>query len=145
MEKYSNFKQRLIDLVGKRARISFILPEMGGQSRGYEYLGRILEVDEKTNCLKIENDPHDSEFIKFTYLNLEYVAVYAVDEVDEDADLSDKPEKPDFFGLKTEYIPYDKDGKPTREPQKGYVVAHKDHVYAKGTVYTLLREKETEE
>ena len=130
--------------MGKRARICFYLPEMLSQSRAYEYIGKILEIDETTNCLVLEIDPQDDEAIQVTHLNLEAVVIYGIDELDEDADLSDKPKQPDFFGLRSEYIPYDKEGKPMREPQEGYVIAHKDHVYAKGTVYTLLRETEAE-
>jgi hypothetical protein len=47
-----------------------------------------------------------------------------------------EPVKPEPYGLLTEYIAYDSEGKPSREPQAGYVIMHKDHVYAKGTVYT---------
>lgn len=48
-----------------------------------------------------------------------------------------EPEKKDPYGIRTEYIYYDKEGNPSREPSEGYVIMHKDHVYAKGTVYTL--------
>lgn len=42
------------------------------------------------------------------------------------------------YGLRTDYIPFDKDtGKPMRKPEDGFVVMHKDHVFSKGTVYTL--------
>ena len=64
MEKFNDFKQKLIDLNGARVRICFYLPEMLGQSRGYEYLGRIIEIDENTNCLKMEIDPDEQSFIK---------------------------------------------------------------------------------
>ena len=144
MEKYSDFKQKLIDLKGKRVRICFYLPEMLSQSKGYDYLGKILEIDEETKCVKLENDPHQDEAINFTHINLEATVIYAIDEIDPDADLSDQPEKADYVGERTEYIPYDKEGNPMREPQEGYVILHKDHIYAKGTVYTLLREKEAE-
>ncbi len=50
-----------------------------------------------------------------------------------------EPEKPlGYVAVKTEYIPYDKEGKPSREPPEDFVIMHKDHIYAKGTVYTLL-------
>lgn len=91
MEIYNDFKQKLIDLTGKRVRICFHLPEMG-QTRGYDYLGRILEIDEKTNCLSLQIDPQDDEVIQVTHLNLEAVVIYGVDEIDEEADLSDKSE-----------------------------------------------------
>ena len=122
-------------------RICFYLPEMMSQTKGYDYIGRILEVDEDTKCVTLENDPHEDEYIKFTHLNLEAAVIYAIDEIDEDADLSEKPEEQDYVGEGTEYIPYDNEGKPLREPQVGYVVLHKDHIYAKGTVYTKLREE----
>ena len=48
-----------------------------------------------------------------------------------------EPGQVEPYGLRTELIPYDSEGKPSREPDLGYVVMHKDHVYAKGTVYTL--------
>lgn len=48
-----------------------------------------------------------------------------------------EPGQVEPYGLRTELIPYDGEGKPSREPDPGYVVMHKDHVYAKGTVYTL--------
>jgi len=50
--------------------------------------------------------------------------------------------EPEFkpYGLKTEYIPYDAHGKPSREPPEGFVIMHKDHIYAKGTVYTKVPE-----
>lgn len=41
------------------------------------------------------------------------------------------------YGLRTDFIPYDVKGEPSREPQPGYVVMDKGHIYAKGTVYTL--------
>jgi len=42
------------------------------------------------------------------------------------------------YGLRTDYIPFDKDtGKALRDPDDGFVVMHKDHVFSKGTVYTL--------
>lgn len=41
------------------------------------------------------------------------------------------------YGLRTDFIPYDVKGEPSREPQAGYVVMDKGHIYAKGTVYTL--------
>lgn len=145
IKNFKDFKQKLVDLVGKRVRICFYMPEMLSQSKAYEYLGRILEIDETTNCLKLEIDPQDDEVIQVTHLNLEAVVIYGIDEIDEDADLSDKPDQQDYVGERTEYIPYDKEGKPIREPQEGYVILHKDHIYAKGTVYTLLREKEKEE
>ena len=66
---------------------------MLGQSRGYEYLGRIIEIDENTNCLKMEIDPDEESFIKYTYLNLEAVVVYAIDEIQEGADLTEKEAK----------------------------------------------------
>ena len=141
MQKYNDFKQKLLELTGKRVRICFYLPEMLSQSKGYDYLGRILEIDEETKCVKLEIDPQDDEMIQVTHLNLEAVVIYAVDEIDEDADLSDKPDQ-DYVGERTEYIPYDKEGRPIREPQEGYVILHKDHIYAKGTVYTLLRKEE---
>lgn len=52
-----------------------------------------------------------------------------------------EPEKPlGYVAVRTEYIPYDKEGQPSREPGEGFVIMHKDHIYAKGTVYTKLPE-----
>jgi len=50
----------------------------------------------------------------------------------------------DYVGLRTDYIPYGSDGKPTRDPDPGYVILDKGHIFAKGTVYTLLPTKEEE-
>ena len=53
-------------------------------------------------------------------------------------DLDEGPEDVmDPYGLRTDFIPYGSDGQPSREPQPGYVIMDKGHVYAKGTVYTL--------
>lgn len=44
---------------------------------------------------------------------------------------------PDYVGLHTVRIPYEKGtGEPIREPPEGYVILHKDHIAATGTVYT---------
>lgn len=144
MATFIDFKQKLIDLVGQRARICFYLPEMGAQSRGYEYLGRILEIDTVTKCMKLQIDPQDDEFIKFTYLNLDAVVIYAIDEIDEEADLSDKPDQQDYVGEYVEFIPFDRDGRPTRDPKKGYVILDHGHICTGGAVYTKLRETEEE-
>ncbi len=51
---------------------------------------------------------------------------------------SDEAEAPlGYVGLRTDYIPYGEDGKPTRDPDPGYVILDKGHIYARGTVYTL--------
>jgi len=91
MKKFNDFKQILIDQTNKRARICFYLPEIN-MSRGYEYIGKIIEINENTNCLKLEVDPHDDPLMKFTHLNLEAVVIYAIDEIPEEADLTEKPE-----------------------------------------------------
>lgn len=49
-----------------------------------------------------------------------------------------------YVGLRTDYIPYGSDGKPMREPDPGYVILDKGHIFAKGTVYTLLPSKKEE-
>jgi len=41
------------------------------------------------------------------------------------------------YGLRVEFIPYGADGKPSRDPQPGYVVMDRGHIYAKGAAYTL--------
>ena len=49
----------------------------------------------------------------------------------------DEEEEPEVgvapYGLKTMFIPHNSDEK----APDGYVVMHKDHIFAKGTVYTL--------
>lgn len=47
------------------------------------------------------------------------------------------PAGPGYVGLHTVKIPYDKaTGKPLSEAPEGYVILHKDHIAATGTVYT---------
>ena len=140
MEKYNDFRQKLLDLKDRRVRLSFVID---GTERIYESYGWIRNVNEYT--LELEDDPSTGNtHIKTSWFNLSSIIIYGIDEVDEEADLSDKPETAEYVGERTEYIPYDKEGKPIREPQAGYVILHKDHIYAKGTVYTLLRETEGE-
>lgn len=141
MELFKDFKQKLIDLKGKRVRLCFYLPEI---TKHWGYVGRIQEVDENTKSLVFETDPQTGGDypVTISHFNLESIIIYTVDQLDEDADLSDKPDPQDYVAEYTEYIPYDKEGKPIRMPQEGYVILHKDHIYAKGTVYTKLREKE---
>jgi len=135
---YRDFRQKLIELKDKRVRLCIRIDET---ERIYEYYGWIRDVNDHT--LTFEADPTTGDIpITSSHFNLEAVVIYGVDEIEEDADLSDKPEKQDYVGEGTEYIPYDKEGNPLREPQEGYVVLHKDHIYAKGTVYTKLKEEE---
>jgi len=137
MGEYLDFRQKLVDLTDKRVRLCIRIDET---ERIYEYYGWIKHVNDHT--LTFEADPTTGDIsIKVSHFNLNAVIIYAVDEIDEDADLSDKTDQ-DYVGERTEYIPYDKEGKPTREPQPDYVILHKDHIYAKGTVYTLLRKEE---
>jgi len=141
MESYLDFRQKLVDLKDKRVRLCIRIDET---ERIYEYYGWIRKVNDHT--LTFEADTTTGNIaIKVSHFNLNAVIIYAADEIDPDADLSDKPEQQDYVGDRTEYIPYDNEGKPIREPEEGYVILHKDHIYAKGTVYTLLREKEAEE
>ncbi|MEE8355107.1 MAG: hypothetical protein V3S09_04695 [Candidatus Bathyarchaeia archaeon] len=65
--------------------------------------------------------------------------IAGMDPIAELPDLEEELPEPGMepYGLRTDYIPYDPKGEPSREPKPGYVVMHKDHVYAKGTVYTL--------
>jgi len=139
--EYRDFRQKLIELKDKRVRLCLRIDET---ERIYESYGWIRKVNDHT--LTFEADPTTGDIPMTTsHFNLEATVIYAIDEIEEDADLSDKHEKQDYVGEGTEYIPYDKEGKPLREPQEGYVVLHKDHIYAKGTVYTKLREKEEEQ
>lgn len=146
MEQYRNFIAKLNELKDKRVRICFFLPEI---ARYWTYIGQIKYVDEKSKSLVFDSDPQvKGEFpITKSHFNLESTVIYAIDELDPEAVLSEE-DKPEYAGDRTEYIPYDKEGNPIREPQKGYVILHKDHIYAKGTVYTKLPEharKEAEE
>lgn len=65
--------------------------------------------------------------------------IAGMDPIAELPELDEEPEVgADPYGLRTDFIPYAKeDGKPVREPAPGFVVMKGDHVYAKGTVYTL--------
>ncbi len=62
---------------------------------------------------------------------LEPFVEFPVEELEEAPEVGFQP-----YGLLTDYIPF-KDGKRERDPEPGFVVMHKDHVFAKGTVYTL--------
>jgi len=137
MESYLDFRQELIDLKDKRVRLCIRIDET---DRVYEYYGWIRNINDHTLTFEADITTGNTE-IRVSHLNLNAVIIYAVDEIDEEADLSDKPDQ-DYVGERTEYIPYDKEGQPIREPQPGYVILHKDHIYAKGTVYTLLRKEE---
>ena len=57
--------------------------------------------------------------------------------MDEEEEESEPGMKP--YGLRTMFIAYnavDEEGKPMKPPE-GFVIMHKDHIFAKGTVYTL--------
>lgn len=144
--RFNDFRQKLIDLQGKRVRLCFYIQEI---ARHWATVGRIISIDEKTKSLEFEIDPSDTGDypITRTWHNLDEGAtvIYAVDLIPEDAVLKQDEEKAEHIGLRTEYIPYDKEGKPLREPQEGYVILHKDHIYSKGTVYTLLRDGESQQ
>ena len=141
-EKYRDFRGVMQELVDRRVRLSFFLDTSDGSGKFTAY-GWIRKVSD--HSLVLENDPQSGDLpLTVSHFNLGAIVIYAVDEVPEDADLSEK-EEPDVAGLATEYIPYDKDGKPEREPQPGYVILHKDHIYAKGTVYTKIKEEEKKE
>ena len=140
MERFNDFRQILIDLQGKRVRLCFYIQDL---QRHWSTIGRIVAIDEKTKSLEFEidqSDPTGNYPITRTFHNLDEGAtvIYAVDLIPEDAVLKRDEEKQEHVGVRTEYIPYDKDGKPIREPEEGYVILHKDHIYAKGTVYTKL-------
>lgn len=138
MEKFNDFRQKLVDLKDKRVRICFLID---GTERIYESYGWVRNVNEFT--LEFEYDPSTGNtHLKTGFFNLSSIIIYGIDEVDEEADLTEDKEKQKHIGLRTEYIPYDKEGKPIREPQEGYVILHKDHIYAKGTVYTQLPQRE---
>lgn len=55
-------------------------------------------------------------------------------EKEEEGDVPELAVEP--YGLETEYITYDDEGKPSRPPEPGFVIMHKDHIYKAGTVYT---------
>ena len=63
-------------------------------------------------------------------------AMNPITELPED-EIDEGPEDVDPYALRTDFIPFDTKEGETREPKPGYVVMHKDHVYAKGTAYTL--------
>lgn len=139
MEQYKDFRNELTELVGKRVRLCFFLDSES--VRNYTLWGWIRTVN--GHSMTFENDPQKGDApITLTHLNLGAIVVYAVDIVPDDADVSDEEETQDYVGEATEFIPYDSDGKPAREPQEGYVILHKDHIYAKGTVYTKLPQKQ---
>lgn len=55
-------------------------------------------------------------------------------EKEEEGDVPELAVEP--YGLETEYITYNDEGKPSRPPEAGFVIMHKDHIYKAGTVYT---------
>lgn len=58
----------------------------------------------------------------------------------------EEPEAVAPYGLNTVYIAHDavdESGDPVKPPE-GYVIMHKDHIYAKGTVYTKPSESTSE-
>lgn len=137
MQKYIDFRQRLQELRDKHVELRFYVLE---NTTRHIRIGWIRELND--HSITFEDDPAVTDLpLKERYLNLEAIIVYDVGEIPEDADLTRKEES-EHVGEATEYIPYDEDGKPVREPQDGYVVLHKDHIYAKGTVYTKIPSKE---
>ncbi|GAH33882.1 unnamed protein product, partial [marine sediment metagenome] len=63
-----------------------------------------------------------------------------MDPIAELPELEEEPETVASYGLNTLYIAHDavdEDGDPVKPPED-YVIMHKDHIYAKGTVYTKL-------
>lgn len=96
MERFNDFRQKLIELIGKRVRLSFYLIDI---QRHWSLIGRIIDIDEKRKCLEFEIDQEKYEKgdlpITKTWLNLSDggAIIYAVDEIPEDADLTKLEEK----------------------------------------------------
>lgn len=88
MDKFNDFRQKLVDLKDKRVRLSFVID---GTERIYECYGWIRSVNEHT--LEFENDPTTGNtHIKTSWFNLSSIIIYGIDEVDEEADLSEEKE-----------------------------------------------------
>ena len=145
MQKFLDFRDELKSLLGKRVCLYYYLD--ADNVRTFQTFGRIKAIDEETKSIDFEPDTQMTTIpviISHGNLGGGGIFIYWIDEISEDADITEKKE-PEIAGLRTEYIPYDKDGKPEREPQPGYVLLHKDHAYAKGTVYTKIKEEEKKE
>ena len=57
-------------------------------------------------------------------------AIYHLVKPDENESITD------YCGESAEFIPFDNEGKPSREIPEGYVILDKNHIYSKGVVYT---------
>lgn len=94
MEPFRDFRDILNKLKDKRVRLCFTVIDMSEGGR-YTLYGRIRGMN--GHMLEFEFDPQkyepttDVPLIK-THLNLGAVVIYAVDEIPEDADLTEKPE-----------------------------------------------------
>lgn len=143
MERFRDFRDVLTDLIGRRIRLCFFIDSPEG-GRRYTQMGRIDEVNEHTLAMTPEVAADDPPLERCLF-NLGAIVVFGVDVIPDDYEFPEADEEPSHVGERTEYIPYDKEGKPTREPKEGYVVLHKDHIYAKGTVYTKVPNKEKKE
>lgn len=85
MESFRDFRQRLEDLKDRRVRICFTVVDT---EKGYEYYGWIRALNEHTLEFEADTSTGDAHLVK-SHFNLEALVVYAVDEVDPEADLAE--------------------------------------------------------
>lgn len=82
---FRDFRQRLEDLKDRRVRICFTVVDT---EKGYEYYGWIRALNEHTLEFEADTSTGDAHLTR-SHFNLEALVVYAVDEVDPEADLAE--------------------------------------------------------
>ena len=90
MEKYRDFRSELNELINKRIRISFFL-DTADVTGKYEAFGKIRRLNDHSLTMECDPEPGTIPSTK-THLNLAAIVIYAIDEIPEDFDLTEKPD-----------------------------------------------------
>jgi hypothetical protein len=90
MERYRDFRAVLKELIDKRIRLSFFL-DTADVTGKYEAFGKIRRLNDHSLTIECDPEPGNVPSTK-THLNLAAIVIYAIDEIPEDFDLTEKPE-----------------------------------------------------